>query len=158
METNEALATVRSAYATPPREPARSMEPVRLKISAATGATISPDQETFLRLALLPPADYDRQREAEAEKLGIRCSTLDEQVDMWRTPASDSESVQGGAVDFPRVEPWPQPVQGTEILDAVAATFDRYVVLHPLHIAAVALQRFGLRQLIFLMRFSIHRD
>ncbi len=136
MGNNEALATVRSAYAAPRREPARSMEPVRLKIPAATGATISPDQETFLRLALLPPADYDRQREAEAEKLGIRCSTLDEEVAKWRAPENDSASVQGGAVDFPRVEPWPQPVQGTEILDAVAATFNRYIVL-PLHAAVV---------------------
>jgi hypothetical protein len=46
-----------------------------------------PDPElaaTFVRLAALPPVGYDRVRESDAEKLGIRRSTLDEEVEKYK--------------------------------------------------------------------------
>ncbi len=41
------------------------------------------------------------------------------------------ESAQGSAIILPDVEPWPDLVNGAELLDAVARTFNRYVVLPP---------------------------
>src|SRR5262249_20269438 len=93
-----------------------------------------PDEETFLRLATLVPVDYDRCREAEAEKLNIRVGTLDAEVAKWRTTATST--VQGGVVDFPTVDAWPEPVNGAEVLAAVADTLTRFIVLPP-HAAAV---------------------
>jgi hypothetical protein len=46
---------------------------------------------------------------------------------------------QGKAVTFPEVEPWPEPVDGAALLDELAATFQRYVVMSPMAIHACAL-------------------
>lgn len=86
------------------------------------------DAEAFSRLAQLSPADYDRQRAAEAERLGMRLATLDAEVEAWR-PKTASNDTQGTAVELPEVAPWPEPVDGAEVLHEIAATFARYVVL-----------------------------
>ena len=90
------------------------------------------DEQAYDRLAKLSLADYDRAREAEAKRLGIRPPTLDAEVKLRRpkTGAADS-ALQGAPVELPDVEPWPDPVNGAEVLDAVARTFSRYVVLPP---------------------------
>ena len=41
----------------------------------------------------------------------------------------DKDTLQGSAVLCPDVEPWPEPVDGGSVLDAIAASFSRYVVL-----------------------------
>ena len=128
LATREALATLRSAYATPARPPARN--PAR---PAAAGG----DEAEFARLAALPPAHYDREREAVAERLGIRTGTLDAEV-ASRRPGSAGK-FQGGAVEFAKADPWPQPVDGAEVLSAVAATFRRYVALPATTADALAL-------------------
>jgi hypothetical protein len=53
------------------------------------------------RLAALPPIGYDRVRESEAEKLGIRRSTVDEEVEKYKI-------VPGSAIpdDFHRSAFW----------------------------------------------------
>ncbi|MBI4328198.1 MAG: DUF3631 domain-containing protein [Chloroflexi bacterium] len=101
-------------------------ETVKTQIESASVPTES-DAETFDRLAKLPPADYDRARDAEAKRLGIRVGTLDGEVATRRPAASDC--AQGGAVELPDIEPWPEPVDGAEVLNEVAATFTRYIVL-----------------------------
>ncbi len=80
------------------------------------------------RLATLPPLDYDRERQLAAERLGVRVGALDAEVARRRTSAG---GVQGGAVEFPAVEPWPESVDGAEVLAATAAVFAHYVVLPP---------------------------
>lgn len=129
LDASEAVAALHSAYRKPPRDPARSTEPTRLKIGVATAGTTNPDQENFIRLAALSPAEYDRQRQAEADKLGIRCSTLDGEVSKWRP--ENENLAQGGTVDFQPVEPWPQPVDGTDLLNQVVAVIRRYIALPP---------------------------
>lgn len=127
----EAIAALRSAYAAPRREPARSTTAPRLKIGSSAPETPciadGPDAQTFARLAALPPADYDRVREDQAAKLGIRVGTLDSQVDSYRQPAGITG--QGTAVEFAAVEPWPVPVDGEEVLRAIAERFRHYVAL-----------------------------
>jgi len=141
LATREALATLRSAYATPAREPARRKEPLRAASEgtiqndpegvAATLPRASRDDEAFTNLAKLPPAEYDRLREAEAEKLGIRLGTLDAEVAKRRPePTGDSG-------DFPIVEPWPDPVAGAELANGLLATFKKFIVAdEPVLVAA----------------------
>jgi putative DNA primase/helicase len=91
----------------------------------------SPSQETNMiravveRLATLPPLEYDRVREAEAEKLGVRVGTLDKAV--AKAGQSKAEE-QGMAAMFPDIEPWPYPVNGAELLHEIHATVKRFIV------------------------------
>jgi 5S rRNA maturation endonuclease (ribonuclease M5) len=103
----------------------------------ATSAEAEPENEnneaaTIARLAALSLIEYDRIRKAEADKLGCRESTLDSLVQAKRLlmrPSSDGESLQGTSVKLADVEPWPDPVDGAEILDRVATRLEHYVVL-----------------------------
>ena len=87
----------------------------------------------YARLAALSPADYDRAREAEADKLGCRVATLDSQVRATQPSRAGTggggENLQGVAVKLVDIEPWPEPVDGAEILDAISKRFDHYVVM-----------------------------
>jgi putative DNA primase/helicase len=87
------------------------------------------DEETLQRLAAVSRIEYDRIRLEEADKLGVRVTTLDAEVERKRAKPSEGESLQGTAVKLPDVEPWPEPVNGAEILDQVARRFEHYVVL-----------------------------
>lgn len=121
LATREALATLRSAYTAPPREPARNAA------SASSTAPTNPtDEEAFRKLAALPPAEYDRVREAEAERLNIRVGTLDAEVDARRPKRQ--EAAQGKPMEFPDPEPWPSSVRGGDLLDSIRDTIRRFVV------------------------------
>ena len=90
------------------------------------------DNETIRRLAALSLLEYDRIRKDEAKKLGCRESTLELLVNDRRLllqPPSETSGLQGTAVKLADVEPWPEPVNGAEILDAIAKRFEHYVVL-----------------------------
>jgi putative DNA primase/helicase len=75
------------------------------------------------RLATLPVDDYEREREAAAEKLGIRRSVLDGLVRTIRAPTGS------GRLHIKTVEPWAHPVDGAELLTEIAKTVARYVKL-----------------------------
>jgi putative DNA primase/helicase len=105
------------------------LDAVREQIGAAQIAAET-DAEAFARLAALPPAEYDRCRQTEAVALGIRVTTLDSEVEHRRrwTGGNDS-TLQGCAVDLPEIEPWPDPVDGAEVLDAISKRHRAYVAL-----------------------------
>ena len=106
-------------------------------IDQATTAQAEPKSEndedaTIARLAALSLIDYDRIRKGEADKLGCRESTLDSLVHAKRLlmrPPGEGDNLQGNAVDFSDVDPYQTPVNGAQLLDEVAATFSRYIVL-----------------------------
>src|ERR1043166_7084570 len=89
----------------------------------------SNDSKTFPRLAQLTPAQYDRIRPAEAIRLGIRLETLDAEVARCRL-VTDYDA-QARAVKLTLIEPWPEPVNGAEVLHQVADRFVLRVVLPP---------------------------
>jgi hypothetical protein len=64
----------------------------------------------YARLAELPLDEYDRQREAVAEKLGIRVGTLDRLVKQARKGGADD---QGNPLAIKEVEPWIDQVNGS---------------------------------------------
>src|SRR5262245_37312200 len=70
------------------------------------------------RLKDLDPFDYDREREATATKLGIRVSTLDKHVKAARKSSSVGH---GRPIEFEEIKPWNEPVDGAELLNAIAA-------------------------------------
>ncbi len=77
-------------------------------------------------LAALPLIEYDQRREETRKQLGVRVSTLDAEV-AKRRPVVESNTDTTDLFSDP--EPWPDPVDGAAILDALATSFTRYVVL-----------------------------
>jgi putative DNA primase/helicase len=78
------------------------------------------------RLAALSPVQYEQQRKDAAEKLGLRASILDKLVQAERP---DDGSAQGSTIEFPEPELWPAPVNGAQLLDAIACAISNHVVL-----------------------------
>jgi putative DNA primase/helicase len=88
------------------------------------------DHDAFARLAALPRAEYDRSRETEAATLRIRVKTLDHEVECLRRLAGGNDStLQGRVIDFPEIELWPEPVDGAEVLNAIAERHQKYVAM-----------------------------
>ena len=87
-------------------------------------------------IAKLSPIDYDRQREALAEKLGIRLSTLDEEVRAARRVGAPG---QGTSVTVEGVVPWPDPVDGEKLLDEMATSIMSHIAMNALEADAIAL-------------------
>ena len=89
------------------------------------------------RLAALDGIEYDRERKASAIKLGIRIDTLDAEVKKHR-PALESVG-NDRAITWPEVNPWPEPVDGDDLLSNIARTIRQYVVLSKMQADAIAL-------------------
>ena len=85
------------------------------------------EEQALKRLAALPPLEYDRVRQAEADRLGVRAATLDKVVNALK--GQDKAEGSGGAVIFEEIEPWPEAVAGVALLDDLAALFRRFVIL-----------------------------
>src|ERR1017187_2032279 len=75
------------------------LDAVKTQIENATNPKEA-DPEIFARLAKLTPTEYDRAREAEAKKLGIRIATLDREVEQRREMSGVGSTLQGQSVDF----------------------------------------------------------
>jgi hypothetical protein len=101
---------------------------------------MSPEQRDaeLTRLASLANLDYEAERCDAAKRMGIgRVSVLDAEVNARRKAKTERKS--GTAIAFPAIEPWEGEVNGAELLDAIVATFNRYIVLPPHAAAALAL-------------------
>jgi putative DNA primase/helicase len=96
----------------------------------ATAAPVDADEETLQQLAALSALEYERKRKAEAERLGWRITILDELVANRRPPSvSATGELPGRTLNLPDIEPWPEPVNGAEVLHETAETYSRYVAL-----------------------------
>jgi putative DNA primase/helicase len=87
------------------------------------------DDAEIARLARLSVLDYDRERHAAAEQLGVRAAILDRLIDTERKRLAPSDDRQGRALALPESEPWPEAVDGTALLDELAAAIRRHVVV-----------------------------
>lgn len=86
---------------------------------------VDSDAEVAL-LAALPVLQYERERTAAAEKLGIRTAILDRLV---TTARGTGDGKQGRAIMFPEIAPWLTPVNGVQLLDSLVEVFRRHVVM-----------------------------
>ena len=93
------------------------------------------DDGAIRLLAGLSPLDYDRAREVEAERLGVRVSTLDGVVKAARrAPGENSDGVV-----FADVEPWDAAINSVALLVEIRETLRRFIVCEPEVAVAVAL-------------------
>jgi hypothetical protein len=78
------------------------------------------------------PADHQRYRK-RIKDAGAGVGELDRLVCANGVGESAEDAGQGGRFEFEPIEPWPEAVNGAELLDEIASTFKRFVVL-PEHI------------------------
>jgi len=91
-------------------------------------------------LAGMSPIEYDQRRKEAAEKLRIRVETLDQEVKQARLANQpQATTTNGTAIFMEEVELWPEPVDGAELLNELAATFKRHVALPDFADALLAL-------------------
>jgi Protein of unknown function (DUF3631) len=100
---------------------------------------VDADEETLRQLAALPPLEYERLRNAEAEELDCRVFILDRLVNAKRLLSESASDLQGRTLNLPDAEPWPEPVNGAEVLHEAAETYSLYVALPPGAADALAL-------------------
>ena len=81
------------------------------------------------RLAKLTTIEYERERKSAAEKLGIdRVSALDSAVKAARGDNGDTKG-QGRPLELPTIEPWPEPINGADLLNDICNAVKRYLIL-----------------------------
>jgi putative DNA primase/helicase len=103
--------------------------------SSIDGDTPADDRE-IKRLATLRLIDFEKERKAAAERLGVRASVLDKVVAAARP---DEKTGHGRGVELKDPEPWPELVNGSALLDDIAALLKRFVVCDEYSCAAVTL-------------------
>jgi hypothetical protein len=91
----------------------------------ATASAIDPMVE-LSRLQSLTPLEYEVERQAVAKKLGIRVTTLD---DLLKQRKTGEATDQGKMVIATDVEPWPEPVEGHLLLDAISTALRDHLVI-----------------------------
>jgi putative DNA primase/helicase len=91
------------------------------------------DDEVIKQLAALKPLEYDRVRAEKAKALKVQVKTLDSMVKSEREANNQTDS------PFADIEPWHEPINPAQLLDEVASTIQRFVVLdkHQAQIAAL---------------------
>jgi putative DNA primase/helicase len=92
-----------------------------------------------VELAALPPLRYDQCRKQAARDLGMRVTVLDGAVLRLRPPDSDGDEAQGTQISFEPIEPWPDAVDGTELITDMARVVRSHVILSEHQALAVAL-------------------
>ncbi len=111
--------------------------------TASNPAELSEDGE-ITRLSRLDHLEYERQRKTQAEKLGMRLGALDKEVQRRRRNWGEGDTAeepagQGRRVVIPVVDPWPNPVDGSGLLDAITTGIRQYLVLEPHQADAITL-------------------
>lgn len=94
-------------------------------------------EDEYRRLAALSPGQYGYERKGAAEALGIPAAALDAEVKERRQ--KPESGARGHAVKFDEPEPWPEPVDGAELIAEIAGIVQRYVVLPEAAAIAVSL-------------------
>jgi putative DNA primase/helicase len=90
------------------------------------------------RLAALPELEYERVRKDEAKRLNVRVSALDKAVKQAR-PKDEADGRAGRRIELHEVEPWPDPVDGAELLDALLVQLKRFLIADEMQLIATAL-------------------
>jgi hypothetical protein len=80
------------------------------------------DKDLLDELARLDLITYDQRRERVARDMGVRMSTLDKAVEQRRVELELEDNV---TPFMQPVEPWPEPVDGAELLSDLCETFPR---------------------------------
>jgi hypothetical protein len=80
------------------------------------------------------PANYERAR-ARLRKAHVRVAELDKHVER-RCPEPEGA---GGRLEFAEIEPWPEPVDGAELLNAMTVHLEHFAIMPEYGASATAL-------------------
>lgn len=94
------------------------------------------DDIEIARLAALSALEYERVRADEAKRLGTRANVLDKEV---KSARKNNQIETGQTYSFDDIDPWPDPVDGAELLDDLSNTLCRHMMLPAGAADAVAL-------------------
>ncbi|MEQ9491535.1 MAG: DUF3631 domain-containing protein [Alphaproteobacteria bacterium] len=114
------------------------MNEAEIKKAAERAEQGSNETTTIIELSKLNPFEYDRNRKPAAEALGIKVSTLDQEVRKCRADVQ-VEAGQGKALTWEEPEPWHTPVSGPQLLDDITDFILQFVVLDEKDAHAAAL-------------------
>lgn len=92
------------------------------------------DDEVIALLAGMSPMNYDRVRREKAKLLGVQIKTLDLMVKQARNEETESNNLH-----FAEVEPHPDPIDPSQLLDEISETIRRFIVLDKEQADAAAL-------------------
>jgi hypothetical protein len=81
------------------------------------------------RLSTLPRLQYEQERKEAAEKLKVRPSILDRLIETEKRSHDTDDGKPGHKIAFPVPEPWPEEVDGAELLAEVVTAIRRYIVM-----------------------------
>lgn len=104
------------------------------KVLESCHPIISEDEDTIKKLSLLSPLEYDRMRVTTANMLGIRPATLDNIVKEEKSVRQKENSTP-----FATVEPWPEKINPSELLNEIAATIRRFIACQKETVTAATL-------------------
>jgi hypothetical protein len=103
-----------------------------LRVASSDGQTIeiehSDEKSEIHRLAGLGTLEYEQQRSDAAKRLNLRLPALDGLVADERRQV-EGDNKQGHALSLPEPKPWPDPVNGADLLNELSAIIRRYVVM-----------------------------
>lgn len=113
---------------------------VKSALGWAAEKRVNNDLNTKLEaLAKLSPVEYEQCREQEAKALKFRVGFLDAEIVKRRPKDPENTAGQGTTMDFPVLEPWPEPVDADSWLTCVCAELRRYIALPKHADTAIAL-------------------
>jgi putative DNA primase/helicase len=84
------------------------------------------EEETLQHLATLSPLEYDRAKKSAAEDLDVTLKALDLEIKSRRKESKDT-TTRGRAMTFYEPEPWPEPVDGGQVLTEAADHIFRHM-------------------------------
>src|SRR4029079_6526591 len=99
------------------------------------GAEKESDRDAIMRLALLPPLEFDRVCASEAELLRVTASVLKDQVKKARKPSAGKEAMQAHW----KVEPWGEAVAQAKLFTQIKKRIKRHVIMSDHAATAVTL-------------------
>ena len=106
------------------------------KAATEPGAPFTPDALKFLAaLKKEDRAAFETLR-AQLKDAGVRVGELDEAI---RPPRAASDNGNGNEMSWPETEPWPDPVNGADLLDDITKLLLRFLVMPTGAAEAVAL-------------------
>jgi Protein of unknown function (DUF3631) len=83
---------------------------------------------TVRRLASLGPIERAKEARSAAKKFDVPVAAIEAAVKDLRSNTADSKG-QGRPLELPVIEPWPEPVNGADLLDDICIGVERYLVL-----------------------------
>jgi putative DNA primase/helicase len=104
----------------------------RMPTSASESIFLSRPKDKLGQAAELDPISYDRARQQLAKDLGVRLETLDDAVRERREDAEVEKLVE-------EETPWPDPVDGGDLLEELCVTFQRFNAMQASEALACAL-------------------